>query len=247
MILDFIPQRIISLVPSQTELLFDLGLYEEVVGITKFCIHPKEICKQKTKIGGTKKFNFEKIDALKPDLIIGNKEENYKEGIEKLAEKYLVWISDIVTFEDAIEMINTIGILVNKEKESKNLIQRINLEFEKIKFITLKPPKVAYLIWNEPIMIAAKNTFIDAMLEKAGFQNAFPQLNRYPEISLQTLQNTDLDYIFLSSEPFPFKQKHLTFFQKNIPNAITQIVDGELFSWYGSRLLKSADYFLNLR
>ena len=109
LILEKIPQRIISLVPSQTELLFDLGLEEEVVGITKFCIHPDSWFHSKTRIGGTKQFDFEKIKSLQPDLIIGNKEENDKEQIEELMKNFTVWMSDIKTLADACKMICEIG------------------------------------------------------------------------------------------------------------------------------------------
>src|SRR5579863_4514221 len=99
------PERIISLVPSQTELLFDLGLEEQIVGVTRFCVHPAEKVAMKVKVGGTKRFDFEKIASLNPDLIIGNKEENYLEGIEALRKEYPVWMSDIFTLKDALDMI----------------------------------------------------------------------------------------------------------------------------------------------
>src|SRR5690348_418993 len=107
--LNFKPKRIISLVPSQTELLYDLGLNEEVVGITKFCIHPEEWFLSKTRIGGTKKIDFEKIKSLKPDLIIGNKEENEESQIKELMKDYCVWMSDIKNLDDAVSMINSVG------------------------------------------------------------------------------------------------------------------------------------------
>ena len=107
--ISFPPKRIISLVPSQTELLADLGLEDRIVGITKFCIHPEPWQKTKTIVGGTKKFRFDVIDSLKPDLIIGNKEENYQGGIEQLKSQYPVWMSDIVTLKDAFAMIREIN------------------------------------------------------------------------------------------------------------------------------------------
>ncbi|TAG03497.1 MAG: cobalamin-binding protein [Cytophagia bacterium] len=241
--IDFIPQRIISLVPSQTELLCDLGLGQNLVGITKFCIYPKIECEKISKVGGTKTFNFHIIDALKPDLIIGNKEENYKEGIEKLSEKYPTWISDIYTFEEALQSIQKIGNLVGKSEKSNQICQQITTRFNALQPKNY-PPKVAYLIWNKPIMIAAKNTFIDAMIEKAGFQNAFSDLSRYPCIDIEDLESRAIDYLFLSSEPFYFRQKHIDFYQKKLPNTKVKLVNGEMFSWYGTRLLKSVDYFL---
>lgn len=239
------PQRIISLVPSQTEFLCDIGLADKLVGITKFCIHPKEICKNIAKIGGTKNFHFEKIAQLQPDLIIANKEENYREGIEELQKKYPVWVSDIVNLEDSYAMMSEIGKMTKKEVEASAIIQTIHQNFAKLQSTTTYK-KVIYLIWNNPIMVAGKNTFIDVLLEKAGFQNLITK-SRYPEITLEDMQSLKPDCIFLSSEPYPFAEKHLSLFQNACPLAKVVLVDGELFSWYGSRLIHSAKYFQELR
>ncbi len=240
-----IPHRIISLVPSQTEFLFDLGLENEVVGITKFCIHPNKWFKEKTKIGGTKKLNIEKIISLQPDIIIANKEENTKADIEILQQHFPVWVSDINTLEQAFEMMKALGIICNKENKALEIIEKIKAEKEKLKIKNTKK-KVAYLIWNKPMMFAGKNTFIDAMIKEAGFENAISE-NRYPEKNLEELKIINPDFIFLSSEPFPFTQKHINFFDEKFPTSKSILVDGELFSWYGSRLIKSFSYFGKLR
>lgn len=240
------PQRIISLVPSQTELLFDLGLDKEIVGITKFCIHPADKVKSVAHIGGTKNFDLECIKSLKPDLIIGNKEENYQEGIEALQHNFPVWVSDIFTLEDALEMIRKMGELVGKTTEAGKISTHIANSFFKLPVVKFSP-SVAYFIWRKPYMVAAGQTFIDNMLQKAGFENVFGHLSRYPEISPAQLQEVKPDLIFLSSEPYPFKQKHIAELHKICPNSQILLVDGELFSWYGSRLLKSVTYFLELR
>jgi len=236
------PQRIISLVPSQTELLYDLGLEEKIIAITKFCIRPKEKTKRIIIIGGTKNFHFNKIEALKPDLIIGNKEENYQEGIVKLAEKHPVWISDIYNLADALEMIKSIGEITHTNTEAHNLIQKIKKGFEKLPKIAL-PKQVAYLIWREPYMAVARKTFIDAMLRQIGLQNVFADKERYPETTLIELSGRKPNFIFLSSEPYPFKEKHLEELQTACPDSKIILVDGEMFSWYGSRLLESSGYF----
>ncbi|WP_261990311.1 ABC transporter substrate-binding protein [Hymenobacter sp. BT188] len=240
------PHRIVSLVPSQTELLFDLGLGKRVVGVTKFCIHPAEARQQTTVIGGTKNFDFEKIAALKPDLIIGNKEENYQEGIEQLAAHYPVWLSDISDLADALRMIRQVGVLVGAKVKADQLAANIELAFAQ-----LSPPQepipVAYFIWRKPYMVAAAGTFIDDMLARAGFANVFAPQQRYPEISTEQLAAAAPRVILLSSEPYPFADKHIAEFQAICPPAQIQIVDGELFSWYGSRLQHSAAYFTELR
>lgn len=238
------PQRIISLVPSQTELLFDLGLHQELVGITKFCIHPTQYCQKTPKIGGTKAFRFEVIDNLKPDLIIANKEENYKEGIHQLAEKYPVWVSDVSNLYEALAMIRSVGELVNKENETETLLNTILHQIDQdLPELSLS---VAYFIWRNPYMSVGQDTFIQHMLTYCGLSNVFADLSRYPEISPEQLQEAQPDVIFLSSEPFPFKEKHVAEFQEICPKAKVLIVDGEMFSWYGSRLQYAFSYFQDL-
>ncbi len=240
------PKRIVSLVPSQTELLFALGLREEIVGVTNYCIHPAEETKHKTKVGGTKNFDVEVIKRLNPDLIIGNKEENEEKGINTLKKSFPVWMSDIFNLEDAVDMILRIGVLVGKESESESIVLNIQRGFSALPTTKLPPKKVVYFIWRKPYMVAASGTFIDDMLKRAGFQNVFGSLSRYPEISAEQLREAQPDYIFLSSEPYPFKEKHLQEFQNICPDAAILVVDGELFSWYGSRLQASAAYFSKL-
>ena len=238
------PQRIISIVPSQTELLYDLGLDNEVVGITKFCIHPEDWRKSKIIVGGTKQVHFDLIDELKPDLIIGNKEENKEGFIKQLSEKYPVWMSDVFTLDDALEMIEMIGDITGRSRNAEGIVVDVLAAFEEIKELPNKG-SVVYLIWNDPIMAVGKSAFINDMLKKAGFDNALSE-HRYPELSIERLIELKPDQLLLSSEPFPFKEKHLAYFSKALPKTKISIVDGEMFSWYGSRLIKSAEYFKGL-
>lgn len=239
--LPHLPQRIVSLVPSQTELLFDLGLDDRIVGITKFCIHPSEKVKQKTMIGGTKNFKLELIDELQPDLIIGNKEENYEEGIAALQAKYPVWMSDIYTLEDALEMISQVGQLTGTESRAQELAQGIAAGFQKLQPVQPAIP-TAYFIWRNPYMAVGNNNFIDHLLQRCGFSNIFANQPRYPEISPEQLQAAAPKLILLSSEPYPFQEKHVAEFQEMCPRAVIKVVDGEMFSWYGSRLLQVPAY-----
>ncbi len=240
----FPPQRIISLVPSQTELLFDLGLDVEIVGITKFCIHPFEKFKGSTKIGGTKKLDISKIRELKPDLIIGNKEENDKTQIEDLMKHFPVWMSDIQVLPEAIEMIKQIGELTGRPEKAKTIAEGINTEFLNLNK-EHKPVRTAYFIWKDPYMLAGKQTFIDDVLSIGGFENVITT-NRYPEISRDQLKDLNPEYIFLSSEPYPFKDEHVNEIRSICPDARVSIVDGEMFSWYGSRLLLVPAYLRSL-
>ena len=243
------PRRIVSLVPSQTELLHALGLEEEVVGITKFCVHPPEWFREKIRVGGTKDAKLDKIHALQPDLIIGNQEENEQEQIQALAAQYPVWMSAVYTLADALEMIRQVGRLTGREMPAAQLAAEIGNRFRALKAqLAGQPPiRTAYLIWRQPYMAAAGRTFINSMMQWAGFENVFARRQRYPEISLEELADLRPEAILLSSEPYPFKDKHLEEFRQACPHSALQLADGELFSWYGSRLLRSADYFLELR
>lgn len=247
--LNKIPERIVSLVPSQTELLFDLGLENRVVGRTKFCIHPALKVGTSGIVGGTKNIHPDRIRALEPDLIIANKEENDKAQIEALAKEFPVWISDIHTFSDALDMILALSRLTGTRAAGQKLLEGLqnkHRDWQQIRQ-ALPPLRVAYLIWQEPLMVAGNDTFINYMLQEAGFVNVFEDLARYPEVSVQVLAERQADCIFLSSEPYPFREKHLDFFSKLCPQSKIMLVDGELFSWYGSRLWHSFDYFAKLR
>jgi len=241
-----IPQRIISVVPSQTELLFDLGLRDEIVGITKFCIHPADKIRGKTIVGGTKTLHLDRIHTLRPNLILANKEENTREQIEELQRHYPVHITDVTTLSDALAMIRDVGRLVGKERQAQEMCTQITQTLP-ISAQSTTELQVAYFIWRRPYMAAAGDTFIHAMLEAAGFSNTFAGQSRYPEVSPDELRMADPDLIFLSSEPYPFAQKHIAELQAICPSARVLIVDGEVFSWYGSRLLRAGEYFRNLR
>lgn len=242
------PKRIISLVPSQTELLYDLGLEEEVIGITKFCIHPETWFRNKTRVGGTKTIHIDKIRELQPDLIIANKEENVKEQIEALAQDFPVWISDVNNLEEALDMIEQIGIITNRNQCATDLAKQIEQAFINFKSQTQNPKlRTAYLIWKDPYMTISGDTFIHHILTQAGFDNIFAAQQRYPETSINELQALNCELLLLSSEPYPFKQKHIDELQALLPHTKILLVDGEAFSWYGSRLLHTPAYLQQLK
>jgi ABC-type Fe3+-hydroxamate transport system substrate-binding protein len=240
----FPPQNIVSLVPSQTELLFDLALDTRVRGITKFCVHPIQWLNTKTVIGGTKNFWFDVIDEIKPDLIIGNKEENYKEGILKLREKYPVWISDIVSLDDSLRAIDSIGGITDTRSKATDVINQIKNSFSQLK--KFESRSVLYMIWRNPWMAVGNNTFIHAMLSAMGLKNCLEDKSRYPVVEIAEIKALSPDIIFLSSEPFPFQEKHIEELQQVCPQTRIMLVDGEMFSWYGSRLIYAPAYFNSL-
>ena len=243
------PLRIVSLVPSQTELLYDLGLTESVVGITKFCVHPEKWFRSKTRVGGTKYVNMDIVHSLQPDLVIANKEENTKEQVDAIAANYPVWISDIGSLKDALQMINDIGDITGTMDQANDLIVKIDTGFlelsEQVK-IKKHKPATAYFIWQNPYMAAGGDTFIHSMMEHCGLENIFKDTARYPEATIEHLQNANCRLLLLSSEPFPFKEKHIETLQQQLPDTKILLADGEMFSWYGSRLLHAPTYFKQL-
>ncbi|MEO8772022.1 MAG: helical backbone metal receptor [Ferruginibacter sp.] len=245
--LNYIPKKIISLVPSQTELLHYLGLEDETIAITKFCVHPENWFRTKTRIGGTKTLNIEKIIELDPDLIIANNEENVKEQVEMLAEKFPVWVTDVVDLATSIKMIGDIGQLVGKEDDANNLELRIMNVFkaleDEIKARKTAPIRSAYFIWKNPYMTIGGDTFINDMMKRCGLKNIFEDEKRYPEVNIEQLKKMNCELVLLSSEPFPFAEKHITELQVELPGVKILLADGEIFSWYGSRLLEAGSYF----
>ncbi|QQV03340.1 MULTISPECIES: ABC transporter substrate-binding protein [Chryseobacterium] len=235
--------KVISLVPSITEALFDLGLTEnEVIGRTKFCVHPAEKVKNVEIIGGTKNLNTDKIKSLQPDLIIANKEENVKEQVEELMKDFKVIVNNTETIEDNYYLLKNLGLIFNKEEKA----QVFNLKiYEIFNQVQLKSKvKAAYLIWKNPYMTVGSDTFIHHVLSEIGFENIFKNKTRYPEIEIADLNEADV--IMLSSEPFPFKEKHILELKETYPDKKIIIVDGEAFSWYGTHIAKCENYFKNL-
>lgn len=237
--------RIISLVPSITELLYDLSLENEIVGITKFCVHPDRWYKNKPRVGGTKNVNIETVHFIKPDLIIANKEENVKDQIEDLAKSYDVFVTDVNNLADALIMIKNIGILTGRKQQAYEIAHNIQIKFETLKSLLYKKRniKAVYLIWKNPYMTIGGDTFINDMMQHCGLENIFSSRKRYPEISIDEIRESGCELIILPSEPYPFKQTHLHEIQLQIPNTKIILADGEMFSWYGSRLFKAARYF----
>jgi ABC-type Fe3+-hydroxamate transport system substrate-binding protein len=241
-----VPRRIISVVPSQTELLFHLGLREEVVGITKFCVHPAEWFKSKNRVGGTKQLNMDAIRKLEPDLIIANKEENVRQQVEELAARFPVWVSDVNDLPSALDMIRQVGAITGRATLAHQIAKDVEHAFEHIPS-PLQPLKAAYLIWREPWMLVGGDTFIHQMMLRAGFDNAFAHRARYPEVTIEEIRASGCEVVLLSSEPYPFRQKHVEELQKELPGKKVLLVDGEMFSWYGSRLKEAPAYFASLQ
>lgn len=239
------PLRIVSLVPSISELIWDLGLQDELVGITKFCIHPENLRKEKVIVGGTKNVKVERLLALKPDLVIANLEENTKEEIEEIAKLVPTYVSDINTVNDMQQFISDIGIICNKQQESRHILEKIA---DTLSVLPKKSEnrKAIYLIWNDPYMSIGGDTFISNMMNQVGFENCLEKMDRYPQVSDEDIIRISPDELWLSSEPFPFNNNHQKELQNKYPDITVRLVDGEAFSWYGSRIYKAKEYLSSI-
>ncbi|WP_428235549.1 helical backbone metal receptor [Gracilimonas sp.] len=233
--------RIVSLVPSLTELLVDLGLKDQLIGRTRFCVHPKEI-KDIDIIGGTKNPNLEKIVELEPDFILANKEENRKEDIELLDKYATVRVTEIDSIQDAILEISSLGEVLGVKEQAGKLVKKITALLNDR---PAKPPlSVAYFIWKDPWMTVGNDTYIHDVLHKYGLDNVYGLHKRYPKTTLNQLSEHAPELILLSSEPYPFKEKHIDEIKAVCPDSTVELINGEWFSWYGSRMIKAFS-FLN--
>lgn len=255
------PARIVSLVPSLTELLYDLGLEKEIVGVTRYCVEPKSKVQNVTKVGGTKKINIDLVKQLSPDLIIASKEENEKQQIEQLEANFPVWIADINHFESSLEAIKILSLMTNRMNEGERLLDKtIAVKNELIGEYTkcgLFGKSVLYFIWRKPYMVVGRDTYINSVLELLGLRNSIFLANfftkdenrnqRYPTVTEEEIRTINPELIFLSTEPYPFSEKHFEEFSAIFPNSVIKIVRGDYFSWYGSRFSKGLHYFLELK
>jgi ABC-type Fe3+-hydroxamate transport system substrate-binding protein len=245
--LDASPDRIVSLVPSQTELLAYLDLDDEVVGITRFCERPEHWRSEKTIVGGTKEVDVDTVRDLEPHLILANHEENTADDVAALDDVAPVFVTEVKTVEDALQMIRTVGELTDTSDQTSTLAGNIISRFESLP--SVPPLRAAYFIWREPYMTVGGDTFIHDVMGWGGFENVYAEQTRYPEVELEALAEKDLDVVLCSSEPFPFhqKDKFTADIEEALPDTPVEIVDGQLFSWYGPRLLETPAYLKELR
>ncbi len=239
------PRRIVSLVPSQTELLADLGLDAEVVGLTRFCVHPDGWKARKAIVGGTKNVDPERVRALAPDLVIANREENVREQVEALAAFCPVWVTDVETVDDALAMTRDVGALVDRQRQAAALADAVGAGFQALP--EWPPLRALYLIWRDPWMTVGHDTIIADVMARAGLDNVAGGRTRYPSLTDAEIGALGPEVVLLSSEPYPFQDKHTDEVQALAPDARVVLVDGEAFSWYGSRLLHTPDALRQLR
>jgi len=239
-----LPQRIISLCPSQTATLVDLGVGERLVGRTHFCIHPEEAVQGLVAVGGTKKLKMERIHALKPDLIVAEKEENTKEMVEALDQDYPVFVTDVKDLATCLKMVEDLGEITGLPEAGRTIVSEIEAAMTEVKPLA-EPVRCLYFIWRKPWMVAGHGTFIDDILQRCGLVNILGQ-ERYPEVTPEQITALAPEIILLSSEPYPFAERHIGELRELLPHTRFHLVDGEAFSWYGSRMRGVTGYLNGL-
>jgi hypothetical protein len=246
--------RIVSLVPSITELLFDLGLGAQVVGRTGFCVHPKHLVRRVPKVGGTKTVDVARIRALAPTHVIVNVDENTRELYDELV-KFVpqIVVTHPLAPQDNIELYRMMGGIFNREQQAETLGQALAASLRLAEDCTRGLPRerVLYLIWREPWMTVSRDTYIARTLAVVGWDTwEFSQADRYPKIDLHKDLGSRIDRVMLSSEPYRFGDKHLTevgaALELHEPSSVI-LIDGEMCSWYGSRAVQAMRYLSELR
>jgi len=255
------PARVVSLVPSITELLFDLGLDDtEIVGRTRFCIHPRERIRRIPSMGGTKDFKIERIIKQQPSLIIANVDENRFEDVQALEDALPdspVFVTHPCSFREALLMICDIGTLLHAEKQARRIGESMLDIRDRDRSRAASPVRALYLIWKNPYMSVAPGTYIHDMLSQTGYANCIdadfldakvfdtPGQMRYPTLKVEDIARLRPAEILLSSEPYPFKRIHfeelraqLAAIDRDYAATVSiRLVDGEYYSWYGSRMM----------
>lgn len=244
---DETPKRIVSLVPSVTETLFDLGLEDQLIGITTACTHPYQLQVTKETIGETKNVAIEQVKLLHPDIIIANIEENTLEQIEQLKDICPVWLTHVRTMDQNIQLIEVLGQLFNKRIEARKWIDKIQFGLRDLMdFVSGKPEhKVAYFVGRDPFIVAGEGTLIQEFLTLNQFENVYAsRIAPYPEIELKKIRiEGDPEVVFLPTIPYPFKEEDAFEIGRFTHHGKTVFVDGEMFTWYGTHVCKAFEYF----
>lgn len=240
--------RLVSLCPSLTELVFDLGRGPDLVGITEWCVHPKDGVARVEKVGGTKNPKVARIVELRPDLVLMNDEENRHEDADALGAAGVRILSSLPRdCAGTAEMVRAIGAALEREEVAERIAQDIEARSARVRAAAKgrAPVRFAYLIWRKPWMAASADTFASALLAQAGGTNVFAsRTERYPEITPEELARVAPERVFLCTEPFPFEAKHVEELAQltGLSRDCFVIADGEYLSWHGSRTPAGIDY-----
>ena len=246
--------RIVCLVPSITELLFDLGLQSKLVGRTGFCIHPKELVRKVPKVGGTKTIDVARIKRLRPTHLIVNVDENPRGLVDEIAR----FVPHVVVTHpraprDNVSLYRLLGGIFSCEQEAEALCRRFEHAYDEVATIGASWPrqKVLYLIWKAPWMTVSADTYISRMLAAVGWDTVAPNSNaRYPTVDLNPALLAQVDFVLLSSEPYSFRERHCVEVLDSLPERSrtrVALIDGAMTSWYGSRAIQGLTYLREFR
>jgi ABC-type Fe3+-hydroxamate transport system substrate-binding protein len=243
--------RIVSLVPSITELVCDLGLSSRLVGRTGFCIHPRDAVRDIPKVGGTKTVDHEKIRALRPTHVLLNIDENEKATAETLAAfvPHLI-VTHPLTPLDNLPLYRLIGAIFGRPDEAEQLCNRFQAAHDALGAEPFPRRTALYLIWKDPWMTVSRDTYISRTLALAGIETVpGGATSRYPEFSLDDPWVAGAELVLLSSEPYMFRARHVTELAALAPIAgkPVHLIDGEMTSWYGSRAIEGLAYLREFR
>ncbi len=244
--------RIVSLVPSITELLFSLGLGAQVVGRTGFCIHPRDAVRAVPKVGGTKDVKIEALCALNPTHVIVNVDENDLSTFQKIQEfAPHVIVTHPNAPEDNVTLYQLLGEIFDVQARVEQLVEELQHELSACRATAWPSERVLYLIWKDPWMAVASDTYIARTLACVGWRVTIPPggwsgAARYPVVPDVTTAAQTVDRVLLSSEPFMFRQSHVAELQSQL-GVQTDLIDGEMTSWYGSRAIPGLAYLRNFR
>lgn len=242
-----VPTRIVSLVPAVTETLFDLGLEDELVGITSACMHPYHLRVTKENVGEPQAIEVEQLKLLLPDIIIASPRENSLETIERLRAVSTVWLVDVRTMEQNIQLIELLGQLFNKRTEARKWVDKIHFgQRDLMDFVRDKSSfKVAYFVGKDPFVVAGEGTLTQELLALNKFENVYAtRVEPYPEVEIRKIRiQGDPELVFLPSLPYAFQEEDAFEIGRFTHHGKTIFVEGEMFSWYGTRIAKAFDYF----
>ncbi len=240
--------RIVSLCPSVTELIADLGAAAELVGITRYCTHPPAVASGVEHVGGTKDPDIDRIVALAPDVVFMNIEENRVEDADALIGAGLTCLSDLPkTIDETAGMVRRVGDAIGRRQAAERIALDIETRAERVRHAHDGATEVrwAYLIWRKPYMAAGGDTFVDTLLSLAGGHNVLgDRADRYPAVTTDELIAAAPHVVLLATEPFPFESKHIDELcdLTGWPAHRFAIVDGQDLSWHGSRTPRGIDY-----
>lgn len=239
--------KIVSLVPSLTKTICDLGLRDQIAAITNFCVDPPDLYRQVQRVGGTKDPNLDLLTLIAPTHVLANEEENRAADLDYIKSQFNTLVTFPKSPENVPELLISMGRFLGKTYEAQRLADRVQESIDSAKLNCILSQNLGqnfiYLIWRDPWMAAGRDTYISRFLELLGFHNVIDLPARYPIVDHKSLSRESVDIVFLSSEPWPFRKRDADFLRKELGHSCPKLcwIDGKAFSWYGSTTLEALE------